>query len=285
MRTRRDSWSLALILILWWRPVWADGATTVNCGSNSANLQRTIDQAAPGTTIVVRGTCATNGISIRKDLQLVGAEGAALSATNTDRVLYVSGSTVSISNLRINAASANFGIIAEEGASVLIDRVQVENAANGIGIAVFLNSHASVTGSTLRGNLYGMMLNESSSTWFVDNRIEQSGYAAMAVLTSSTADIINSVLTAGNIGVLAGRFSGATLTNSQITNNTGPGFWLTPFYAAITLRPELSTIQNNGADAKCDDRAIIEVQASQISSTKTTDLQPGCVIVGGPLFQ
>jgi nitrous oxidase accessory protein NosD len=103
-------------------PSTATAASSVKVDCSSASLQAAIADAAPGTKLIVTGTCVGH-FAIDKDLSLLGQDGAVLDAQGAGATLQVDpGTTVSVSNLTItgggNAGIDNSGTLTLAGSTV-----------------------------------------------------------------------------------------------------------------------------------------------------------------------
>jgi predicted outer membrane repeat protein len=126
----------------------SDGDITVHCPDD---LQFVIDTAAPGSTIVIDGTC-TGNFYIQKDLTLKGP--AVLDGGGTERTLNVMAGTVVLNDLTIQNGGGPFGGGGLwNGGQLTLNRSTVTNnhTANGFG-GVFNFGQLTLNQSTVSHN-------------------------------------------------------------------------------------------------------------------------------------
>ncbi len=250
--------------------------------SGTGSLRDQIAAAAPGDTIVfdTSGIFATpqtitlaSNLTINQNLTIAGTGSSELkiSGNKTDRVLNISGSgvTVNLSDLTITEgkiAGTGANIWVTGGSTLTLNQSTVSNGTasgtfNGGGIAIDNNSNATITNSTISGNLSnnygGGIYNKSSKLTITNSSItDNSGYygsgianrnsASMTITnstinnnnssrnnsqgggiynTSSTLNITNSTISGNSVktdgGGIYNRYGNITVTNSIIHNNTG----------------------------------------------------------------
>jgi hypothetical protein len=210
-------------------PVGASTTVKVNCPTD--DLQAVINAAAPGSTLVVTGTCAPLGpnasFSILKNLTLVGP--ATLQGDQAGTVLVVGGGAAVVLNSITITGGTPVGVDVNGGGGIT-------NGADGSGSSVTLN-RSSVTSNTnqsalgfgLAAGIYndGILILNSSSVGanFVYSYLEGAGGIYNDVNGNAT---LNKSSVFGNYGVslAAGIENAGTLTvnNSTVTGNVGnPG--------------------------------------------------------------
>ena len=287
-----------------------DPGPTVNCNAPEGDLQKTIDNASAGSTIYVRGFCTRGPYFINKNLRLApfdGNEPRGISAVpGSNHVLHIRDASVEINSLPFDAANAAHGIYVDHG-SLRANSVEVANASQGMGILlqgstlaafdvtvrnsaqsgihVGLTSTATINNSRLTNNDVGVFITEASSAIMGANVIETSRAVGVFVIAASSVFIVDTDMINGNgVGLLVDRLSNASLFESRIEGNAGPGVYVSPWYSFLSLRTPVNTIQNNNPDVNCNDRAILDLHAPQNSSTKTSFIAAGCIVVNGPIF-
>ncbi|MFF3690102.1 hypothetical protein [Streptomyces sp. NPDC002187] len=132
----------------------AAAQTLVNC--TSQNLQTAIDNAAPGATLVIRGTCYGN-FRVGKSLSLVGVGGAVLDGNHEGTVLTVRGSRnvqVDVSRLGIaHGFDVDGGGLLNVGATVTLSGSTVrDNTATRFGGGIASSGKLKLTNSTVQAN-------------------------------------------------------------------------------------------------------------------------------------
>ncbi|WP_329583100.1 hypothetical protein [Streptomyces sp. NBC_01361] len=106
----------------------AAGAVVVNCKDNRGALQPAIAGAAPGATLMVKGTC-TGPFTITKDLTLIGQGRAVLDGNQAGSTVTVTGAVqVRLTTLTIiNGIASAGGGINNAGGTVTLDDSTVRN--------------------------------------------------------------------------------------------------------------------------------------------------------------
>ncbi|HXV62890.1 MAG TPA: right-handed parallel beta-helix repeat-containing protein [Vicinamibacteria bacterium] len=253
-------------------PILANGSDSkkVRCGEQS--LKRAIDKARPGSTIVVIGSCSDGPYLIEKDLRLVGGKDAELLTH-----LQVDGATVRVENLKIIGDGMGVG----RGGRLIADQVEIRDAFIGIGVLdlSILEIRNSLIANSSNLGIWAV----GRAMLLVDStRIENSGVGIYLESTSS-ARVYSTTIRNGIGGIDIGRFSEVETFNVTIEDNEGTGILLSDKYSYIFMEDQ-SIIQNNGLDLRCGDRAIVEVVETNVSATGTTEIDPGCTLLGNPIF-
>jgi len=210
------------------------GAVNVNCPADS--LQAAVNNANPGDTLFVSGTCNEN-VLVRNDKVRVFIQpsGAPLSATidggGSGITLDIRGKAISVTNMIITGG--NQGIVVQRGSNAVIDGNIVQNAANQ-GITVTSLAFAVITNNEVRNNGDdGIGITESS-----DARI---GWNNNANGPAGPNDIHNN----GNRGIVVSRSSTARITSNNIHNNTSDGIRVA---RGSQIDASTNTINGNGGD-------------------------------------
>jgi fibronectin-binding autotransporter adhesin len=148
----------ALVLVL---PGQAHAATlSVNCNTGG-NLQAKIDAAAPGTTILVKGTCFGSFEISGKGLTLKGNPTATLDGNDLGRTLDISapGKAVHLVGLTVTGGSTGTGAgIASLAGSLTLTNVRItgnlaaQTSGNPSGGGIFSSGDLTLTGSTVSAN-------------------------------------------------------------------------------------------------------------------------------------
>jgi nitrous oxidase accessory protein NosD len=251
---------------------------SVKCDSEGRELQKAIDKAPPGSTIRLSGLCATGPYFVQKNLTLIGP--ATLAGAPSDgAVISVTGATVTFLNITINAAGAQYGIFSR-GSTIAVQDVKVTDSG-GSGIHVAHTSFANIENLNLIDNDVGVYITESSSAAISNARIEGSRTFGIHVIAASSAIISETEMVNGNhAGLAINIMSNASLFSSIIEGNQGPGVLVADIYSSVLLREEVNTLSGNNPDVQCFPRGYVRVDAPQLSSTKTSQIIPGCILVG-----
>lgn len=219
----------------------AAGWAYVDCDKEHPGaLQRAIDRARSGQTVVVRGTCHENvSIPVGKDaITLEGVGDATIdgldAATNTIQVRGPRG--VTIRGLTITGGRA--GIDISRGASAVIDGNTIENTGrNGITLGSFAT--ANIVNNTIQnnpsqgilvtGNAFGFIgFATADDTVASPNIIRNNGVHGISVTLSSSARIAGNTIT-DNVrnGVHVERGSHANVSDNAIDANGQNGIFVT----------------------------------------------------------
>ncbi|TQK52856.1 hypothetical protein FBY35_3312 [Streptomyces sp. SLBN-118] len=184
----------------------ASAQTIVNCPAQ--NLQTAIDNAAPGSTIMVAGTCAGN-VTVEKNLSLIGFGGAVLDGNAAGTTLTVgAGADVQVSALTIANGSAENGAgLLNNGSVTLNYSIVRDSNANFYGGAVLNAGMMTLNGSTVH-----------SSTADVGGGIANFSGATLTLNASTVRD--NTALSGGGVANLGGT---VTMNYSAVTTNTSVG--------------------------------------------------------------
>jgi predicted outer membrane repeat protein len=244
-----------------------------NLGSRS--LQPAIDAAAPGDTLVVKGTCF-GASQIGKDLTLQGVSNKEFGVATLDGggngvgVLSVEALfdpvTVAISGLTITHGGSggiffggSFNI-----ATVTLARTTVTDN-NGSGVDGFEGS-AALTDSTVTGNAgRGITGDRVGFTLLRTNVTDNGGFGISAGNTIvSVTDSTVSGNALGGIGI-GGEFGTANVSGSTVSDNDGPGIQL--FSADVTLTN--SSVSGNKTSGGGGGINAIEGVATLTNSTVT----------------
>ncbi len=157
----------------------------VNCDRGDS-LERAVERARPGTTLLVKGTCEEAVVIETDDLALVGRSGATVDAGGAGIPITVNGARrVSISDLTL---------------------------ANGIdGLLVTANAAVKLSGLTVRDNeRHGILVTDSANAELSHITISQNGVDGMRVRENA-----NTVITGSFTSTFAGAFGMNVLDNGS----------------------------------------------------------------------
>jgi len=251
---------------------------SINCDAPGTDLQNTINGAASGASITVKGTCDGGPFLIQgKVLIFVGP--ATLSAASGDSTLIISGATVTIHGITVDGAGMIFGINTI-GSVIDLNGVEVKNAE--IGIRVGGNSRASIRGgSDIHHNTGdGVHVTDSSNAFIDSSKFRNNSYAGISITHSSSGIITNNMITLNQNGLLVTKMSSGLILQNTIDWNLSKGVWIASQYGFIETLSPVNTIENNPVDVQCEDRGIFESSLPQISSTNNTVISPNCAVIG-----
>jgi hypothetical protein len=222
-------------------PAGADGSgISVHCPTD--DLQAALNSAAPGSTVVVDGTC-TGNFDVWKSLTLVGP--ATLDGANAGPTLHVSGGLVVVNNLTIQHGSGFGGGLWNETALTLNNATVTDNNGGGIVNTGQLTVNSSMvshnTSDWNGGGIYNCGANPS---------INQYGLCLVpATLTLNGSTISNNVNTFGSGGgILNDPLATLTVNSSTVAGNTAgtSGGGIENNGAATISRSTIATNVSNG---------------------------------------
>jgi parallel beta-helix repeat protein len=215
---------------------WAE----VDCDKeHSGALQRAIDRARPGDTIMVRGTCNENlTIPVGKDLITLDGGGTA-TINGPDATLHtvqVRGRGITITRLTITGGRE--GINAGRGATLVIDGNTIENTGrNGITLGAFAS--ANIANNTIQNNPNSGIVITGNAFAFVGfltaddtiaspNVIRHNGIHGINLQLSSSARIVGNTIS-DNLrnGVNVVQASQANVSDNTIDANGQNGIFVT----------------------------------------------------------
>jgi len=222
-------------------PEQSEGWANVDCDKeHSGALQRAIDRATPGQTILVRSTCYENvSIPPGKDRLTLdgGGTGTVNGADVTVNTLQIRGPrAVTITGLTIRGGRA--GIDVSRGSSAVIDGNLIEDTArNGITLGSFAT--ANIINNTIQNNASAGILVTGNAFGFIGfataddivaspNIIRNNGTHGISVTLSSSVRIAGNTIS-NNVrhGVNVERASQATISDNTIDANGQNGIYVT----------------------------------------------------------
>jgi parallel beta-helix repeat protein len=222
-------------------PAQSEGWANVDCDrEHSGALQRAIDRATPGQTIVVSGTCYENvSIPVGKDLLTLdgGGSGAINGPDVAVNTLQIRGPRgITIKGLTISGGRA--GIDVSRGASAVIDGNIIENTGrNGITLGGFAT--ANIVNNTIQNNASAGILVTGNAFGFIGfataddpaaspNIIRNNGTHGISVTLSSSARIAGNTIS-NNVrhGISVDRASQANVSANVIDANGQHGVFVT----------------------------------------------------------
>jgi hypothetical protein len=213
-------------------PLGASAATAVNC--STTKLQRAIDSASPGDTLVVSGTCS-GSFTIGKNLSLKGQGSAVLDGQKGGTTITVSSSGANVTLATLTVTGGSMSGIRNQGALTLNQVTVSRNSSPDDGGGLYKNGTIQLLGTTLSGNsatstgggLYNCCVSTS-----VPNVIRDSKIVGNTALTGGGIENLLDSLTlwdttiSGNMatgyygGGISDNAGTTTLYNSSVTGNT-----------------------------------------------------------------
>jgi predicted outer membrane repeat protein len=188
----------------------AQAATSIGVNCSTTSLQTAIDNAAPGATLDITGTCFGN-FTIGTNLGLRGHGNAVLDGQGKGTTLTVSsGATVQVAHLTITDGDASGtagdgGGINNSGTLTVDQSSIIDNSAGNSGGGIYSSADLTLVQTTVSGNsgvVFGGGIYNTNQ---------------MALVQSSVTN--NSAEAGGGIFTGFG-FAPVTLTDTTITNNT-----------------------------------------------------------------
>lgn len=180
---------------------------SIDC-DNGGSMQSTINGLPPSGSVLINfvGTCVENVLIRRDDIQFGGGGVGVIQGrilAQGDRLIFV------------NMTVSGNGIIADNGAGVLINGVTLNGPGSGNGILVQRNAAATIVNTSVSGYQTGVFLLESAAATFNAVTINNSSNGVSA--RASTASISNSVISNNtSFGLLIAENSTVRLSNSTI---------------------------------------------------------------------
>lgn len=218
-----------------------NGWASVDCDKEQAGaLQRAIDRATPGQTILVSGSCYENvSIPPGKDLLTLdgGGIGTVVGPDVTINTIQIRGPrAVTITGLTIRGGRV--GIDVSRGSSAFINGNTIEDAArNGITLGAFAT--ANIVNNTIQNNATAGILVTGNAFGFIGfataddpvaspNIIRNNGTHGISLTLSSSARIAgNTVSNNARHGINVERASQATISDNTIDANGQHGIFVT----------------------------------------------------------
>ena len=218
-----------------------NGWASVDCDQEQPGaLQRAIDRATPGQTILVAGTCRENvAIVPGKDLLTLDGGGAGTidAPDPTVNALQIRGPrAVTVRGLTIRGGRA--GIDVSRGATALIDGNTIEaTGRNGITLGSFASANIvnntiqnnAIAGILVTGNAFGFIGFASADDAVASpNVIRNNGTHGISLTLSSSARIAGNTIS-HNVrhGINVERASQATVSDNTIDGNGQHGIFVT----------------------------------------------------------
>lgn len=210
-----------------------------------ASLQRVLDDAAPGTTVILEAGIHRGPIMVQGPVTLQGSEGAIVSAPReAEAVLLLSGDNVEVHDLTVRGGSS--GIEAERVENLVIEDVTVRGSdLHGIhvaggsaditgadvaglrhlfaqGIEVFDAPGSRVRESKLSGGREGIVTHLSHRMVVEGNTVTDTTFRGIAIKEMSHASVIgNTVLGARGTGLYCGDMSRCAFSANRATSVAG----------------------------------------------------------------
>jgi parallel beta-helix repeat protein len=225
----------ALAVASFWLLQSVGFAATVSVDCSSASLQAAIDQAKPGDTLLVSGTCNEN-VRIPEQFAKITLDGGKTAAVNgpdpNGHSIEVRGRGITIKSFTVTGGRS--GIAVGWGGSVLIDGNTIQNTG-AHGVTLHHGSNASIINNVIQRNAgIGIEVTENSSARIGilgppdrvarPNTIQNNGQEGIYVFRSSTAFIVgNQINDNRRTGIRVDRASHAEIASNVISSNGEDG--------------------------------------------------------------
>ena len=267
----------------------------VNCATHS--LQAAINNAIPGDTLSVAGTCSENIVlaNDQRRIALDGGGAAFISApSNASPALNVRGKGILIQGFTI--AGGSNGVHVNRGSNAVLNNNTIQNSG-GNGVVVDELAFAAITNNTIRNNTgAGIFVSENSTarigfnldteTTASPNTI-QNNALGVVVSNGSSARIIGNVIenNSGD-GVLVTRDSHADLASDSIDGNGGDGINFSDGAviqlgedsgASIYETPNTTGSANSGFGIRCTGGSVADGRLGSLAGASgTTSIDSSC---------
>lgn len=188
-KTNINGWMIVGMLVAT-NPVLADSEDTeqilVRC-NHGDSLAEAIDDADPGDTILVLGTCHES-VTITTDRLTIEGQGNAelVGVDGTQDVITIKGAhAVTLTGFSIR--NGNIGILGKEASSFMLNNLVVRDNSN-TGIRLEGNSSATITDTTAEHNgLLGIDIDRASEARFSGNFVSQDNGVFGMILSSNSS--------------------------------------------------------------------------------------------------
>ena len=273
----------------------------VDCSGSS--IQAALDNAAPGSTILVSGTCTQN-VLVRNERQRITIDGAGagagtratISGNSSSPAFNVRGKGILIQNFIISGGSQ--GVYVNRGSNAVLNNNVIQNSfGNGVlvdelafavltnntiqnhpgaGVVVSEASTARIgfnadsdtvaSANTIQNNIAdGIIVSNGSSARIIGNDVNSNGGDGIAVARDSHADIASNAISGNG----AGGIELAENSSVQLGENTG---------ASIFESPNMSASSNTGFGIHCSNGGVAYGRAGTLAGTSGAKNFPsGCI--------
>ena len=285
---------------------FASGPIIVDCSTDS--LQSAVNLAAPGSTILVSGTCNEN-ILVRNEKQRITIDGAGAGAGTQATIngaggsptVNVRGKGILIQNFIITGGS--HGVQINRGSNAVLSNNAIHNTG-GDGVQVDQLSFAVLTGNTIENNVRDGVSVEENSTARIGfnldsessasaNTIQNNAGRGVTVDNGSSARIVGNTLSGnGQEGVVVERDSSADVANNAIDGNQSDGIKVEK-NSLVMLGEDSGTtiydlsnstsVNNTGFGISCDDGSAAGGRLGTLTGNGgATNIDSSCVSALNP---
>jgi len=177
--------SLILLPAFLWIFSSLGGAATIQVDCSSASLQAAVDEAKPGDTLLVSGTCKEN-LVIYEEVARITLDGQGKSTIEGPdaggRTIEVRGRGITIKGFTITGGRA--GLVVTRGGQAIVDGNTVQGAAR-YGIVIMQSSSARIGNNTIQNNRRGgIVVTQTSSARIGNNTVKNNGNGIVIENTS-----------------------------------------------------------------------------------------------------
>ena len=259
------------VAFLWLLPsVGVADTEEVECPDDT--IQEAVDDAEPGDTILVSGTC-NESITIDKDgIKLIANPGAKIiGPAGSGSLIRVRALNVEITGFT-TLTGDRAGITVERSGSAVISDNTVKNSG-GFGITITGGSSAILENNTVKKNgSHGIRVTDSSFARIEPNNlVMDNGGHGIIVHRSSAARIFGNTITGSlnSTGILVTASGSADINENIITDNVGDGISVSSSSSARLAETRFiatgNTLKRNGRfGVRCRGFSSLEVRVVQV---------------------
>jgi len=187
-----------------------------------AKIQRAVDNASAGDTIIVRDGIYTENVDVNKDHLTIksesGAEATIVQAANSnDHVFEVTADYVNISRLTVKGASEyKVGILIESVGCNITNNIVLNNFH---GIRLYSSSNNNnITNNNISNNTHGIRVCSSNNNNIANNIVSNNGYG-IRLYSSSNNSITNNNVSNSGWGICLDSSSNNSIINNYFEND------------------------------------------------------------------
>jgi hypothetical protein len=240
-------------------------SVSIDC-SHESSLQTAIDNASPGETLLISGTCA-GPVTLKKNLTIAGSGAAAIDGHGKDAVTVNGPARVTLQNLDIqNGAN---GLVGNSAAQLTLLNVSVHDNAS-TGIFLEANSSATLSGGSAKHNgLNGIDAEATSAVIFTGTYVSEANAVfgieinASSSLTFTQANVTADQNTLGvQIGTSAGAFISDSASTLTVKQNATTGLTIVSGGQMVDFGGTINAIDNQGIGVSVDSKAGLDLDAA-----------------------
>ncbi len=288
--------SLILLPAFLWIFSSLGGAATIQVDCSSASLQAAVDEAKPGDTLLVSGTCKEN-LVIYEEVARITLDGQGKSTIEGPdaggRTIEVRGRGITIKGFTITGGRA--GLVVTRGGQAIVDGNTVQGAAR-YGIVIMQSSSARIGNNTVKNNGNGIVIENTSAGrvgYFSarnrtasPNTIENNERNGIVVNFGSSARIVgNTIRNNKRTGISVSRAS-SQISSNTIDGNGRGGILIQNSNVSLGRRrgsgifqlPNSTTSNNSTAGIRCVGNSSVSGRLGSLKGEEEVkDIDPSCV--------